>query len=79
MFICKLCHYRSNWSVQPLHIEDIVKPVYNDDFYNKIYHLWFIQWCVLMKAEGTNLLLLTISAFRSHQDELQKAEKYPIR
>ena len=38
-----------------------------------------------MKTEGTNLLLLTISAFWSssrgglgHLDELQKAEKYPI-
>ena len=37
-----------------------------------------------MKAEGTNLLLLTISAFwsseaKGHLDELQNAEKYPIR
>ena len=32
-----------------------------------------------MKTEGTNLLLLTISASWSSQDELQKAEKYPIR
>ena len=32
---------------------------------NKIYYLWFIQWCVLMKTEGTNLPLLTISAFWS--------------
>ena len=31
-----------------------------------------------MKTEGTNLLLLTISA-KGHLDELQKAEKYPIR
>ena len=31
-----------------------------------------------MKTEGTSLLLLTISAFWS-LDELQKAEKYPIR
>ena len=30
-----------------------------------------------MKTEGTNLLLLTISAFWS--SEFQKAEKYPIR
>ena len=33
-----------------------------------------------MKTEGTNLLLLTMSAFwgsSSHLDELQKAEKYP--
>ena len=42
-----------------------------------------------MKSEGTNLLLLKIPAFwsasrwpvvaRGHLDELQKAEKYPIR
>ena len=39
-----------------------------------------------MKTEGTNLLLLTISAFwgsskwpKGYLDELQKAEKYPIR
>ena len=31
-----------------------------------------------MKTAGTNLLLLLISAL-GHQDELQKAEKYPIR
>ena len=31
-----------------------------------------------MKTEGTNLPLLTISA-QGHLDELQKAEKYPIR
>ena len=31
-----------------------------------------------MKTEGTNLLLLIVSAF-GHLDELQKAEKYPIR
>ena len=42
-----------------------VKPVYNDHLYNKIYPPWFIQWCVLMKTEGTNLLLLTISALWS--------------
>ena len=42
-----------------------VKPVYNDHLYNKIYCLWFIQQCVLMKTEGTNSLLLTISAFWS--------------
>ena len=39
-----------------------------------IYYLWFIQFCVLMKTEGINLLLLTISAY-GHLDELQKAEK----
>ena len=42
-----------------------VKPVRNDHLYNKIYYLWFIQLCVLMKSDGTNLLLLTISAFWS--------------
>ena len=30
-----------------------------------------------MKTEGTNLLLQTISL--GHLDDLQKAEKYPIR
>ena len=40
-----------------------VKPVCNDHLYNKIHYLWFIQECALMKAECTNLLLLTISAF----------------
>ena len=55
-----------------------VKPVCNDHFSNKIYYPWFIQWCVLMKTEGTNLTnLLTISAL-GHLDELQKAQKYPI-
>ena len=33
--------------------------------YNNIYFLWFIQQCVLMKTEGTNLFLITISAFWS--------------
>ena len=41
------------------------KPVCNDHLYNKIYYLWFIQLCVLMMTEGTNLLVLTISAFWS--------------
>ena len=31
-----------------------------------------------MMTEGTNLLVLTVSAL-GHLDELQKAEKYPIR
>ena len=58
-----------------------VKPVCNDHLCNKIYYLWFIEQWVLMKTEGTNL---TISAFwsllaKGHLDELQKAEKYPIR
>ena len=33
-----------------------VKPVSNDHLYNKIYYLWFIQWYILIKTEGTNLL-----------------------
>ena len=32
-----------------------------------------------MKSDGTNLLLLTISAFCGHLDELQKVDYYPIR
>ena len=40
-----------------------VKPVSNDHLYDKIYYLWLIQWCVLMKIECTNLLLLTFSTF----------------
>ena len=40
-----------------------VKPVCN--LYNEIYHLWVIQWCILMMIECTNLLGLTISAFWS--------------
>ena len=44
---------------------DTVKPVCNDHLYNKIHYLWFIQESVLMKTEGTNLLLLPISAFWS--------------
>ena len=32
-----------------------------------------------MKTEGTNLLVLTMYASKGHLDELQKAEKYPIR
>ena len=56
-----------------------MKPVYNDHLYNNIHYLWSIQQCVLMKTGGTNLLLLTISALWGHLDELQKAEKYPIR
>ena len=55
-----------------------VKPVCNDHLCNKMYYLRFIQQWVLMKTAGTNLLLLTISAL-GHLDELQKAEKYPIR
>ena len=40
-----------------------VKIVCNDHLYINIYYLWFIQYCVLMKTEGTNLLVITISAF----------------
>ena len=39
-----------------------MKPVCNDHLSNKIYYQWFIQWCVIMKTEGTNLLLLATSA-----------------
>ena len=42
-----------------------VKPVCNDHLSNKIYYLQFIQYCVLMKTEGTDLLLLTIPAIWS--------------
>ena len=42
-----------------------VQPVCNDHIYCKIYYLLLIQQCVLMKTEGTNLLLLTMSAFWS--------------
>ena len=42
-----------------------VTPLCNDHLYNEICYLWFIQWCILMKTEGTNLLLLTISVFWS--------------
>ena len=45
-----------------LTLEYTVKPVYSDHLYGKIYCQWFIQYRVLMKTEGTNLLLLTISA-----------------
>ena len=54
---------------------DTAKPVCNDHLYDEIYHLWFIQKCVSIMTEGTNLLLLTIG----HLDELQNAKKYPIR
>ena len=40
-----------------------VKPVCNDHLYNKSFYLWFIQKYALMMTEGTNLLVLTISAF----------------
>ena len=43
--------------------QDTVKPVCNNHLYSKIYYLWFIQQHVLMEAEGTILLVLTISAF----------------
>ena len=47
------------------YMPNTVKPVCNDHLYNKIYYLWFIQQCVSMKTEDTNLLLLTMSAFWS--------------
>ena len=56
--------YVISWD-QDLSVLDTVKPVCNDHLYNKIYYLWFIQQWVLMKTEGINLLLLTISAFWS--------------
>ena len=46
-------------------VSHTVKLVCNDHLYNEMFHMWFIQYCVLMKTEGTNLLLLTISAFWS--------------
>ena len=52
----------SNWKCSET--SHTVKPVCNH-LYNKIHYLWFIQSCVLMKTEGTNLLVLTISAFWS--------------
>ena len=51
--------------ISPICFAYTVKPVCNDHLYNKIYQLWYIQYCVLMMTEGTNLLLLTISAFWS--------------
>ena len=46
-------------------VYNTVKPVCNDHLYDKIYYLWFIQWCVLVMTEGTILLVLTTSAFWS--------------
>ena len=60
MFFISATTPSANW---PRGIYDTVKPVDNDHLYNKIRYLWFIQKCVLMKTEGTNLLLVTISAF----------------
>ena len=31
-----------------------VKPVCNDHLFYKIHYLGLLQWCVLMKTEGTN-------------------------
>ena len=56
-----------------------VKPVCNDHLYDKIYYLWFIQQCIIMITEVTILFVSTISLALGHLDELQKAEKYPIR
>ena len=47
-----------NWTTN----KDTVKPFCNDHLYNKLCYLWFIHYCVLMKTEGTNSLLVTISA-----------------
>ena len=64
-----LCHFvltlKLLSSDQSHILRNTVKPVYNDHLYNKIYSLWFIQECVSMRTEGTNLLLLTMSAFWS--------------
>ena len=46
-------------------INTTVKPVCNDHLCDKIYYLWYFQYCVLIKTEGTNLLLLAISALWS--------------
>ena len=56
---------KSTLSNQTKFLSFTVKPVYNDHLYNKIYYLSFIQQCVSMKTENTNLLLLTMSAFWS--------------
>ena len=52
-------------SEYPVYQRGTVKPVCNDQLYNNIHHLWFIQQCVLMKTECINLLMWTISAFWS--------------
>ena len=54
-----------SYQMQVNGFNDTVKPVCNDHLYNKIDYLSFIQSCVLMNIEGTNLLVLTISAFWS--------------
>ena len=62
----QLCVNIIAWAIASyLTLCDTVKPVCNDHLYNKIYNLGFIQKCVLMKTEGINLHLLTISAFWS--------------
>ena len=58
----KLCGWRCSGAGGNWAFIATVKPVCNDHLYNKIYYLWFIQWFVLMKPGGTNLLLLSISA-----------------
>ena len=76
---CDYCNYKSahisqttlpqvsstQWQMIMTLLTGTVKPVCNDHLYNKIYYLCLIQWYVLMKTEGTNLLVLTISAFWS--------------
>ena len=57
-------NYRQNSSFVTFLIA--VEPVCNDHLYDKIYYLWLIQLCVLRKTEGTDLLLLTISASGAH-------------
>ena len=39
-----------------------MKPVCNDHLYNGIYYRWFIQQCVLVKTEATNLQFLPSGA-----------------
>ena len=53
-------HWRNTWDTVLI---GTVKPVCKDHLYNKICYLWFIQYCVWLKTKGSNLLLLTISAF----------------
>ena len=63
--IKKICEFQTTTDVELYFFYNTVKPGWNDHLYDKIQYLWLIQWCVLMKNEGTNLLLITISAFWS--------------
>ena len=55
-FQIQLRHNKSQTSSHPL-IVITVKPVCNNHLSDKIYSLWFIQQCVLIETECTNLLL----------------------